>query len=262
MKESIAISIVTYNSTETFKTLENLAKEILPHFKAQVFLFDNHSDENFRARLKTFESEKIQITYHTENTGFGFGHNYNARLTDAEYLVVCNPDILIDRESFQLLLEHIASHPETAFAAPKVLNPDGSSQYLIRQKLDVFDYMLRFIPFKLIKKIFDKRLAFYECREITERDTDQEILFASGCFMFYRKADFDAVKGFDERFFMYFEDNDICQKTRKLGKKIMYLPHAKVVHFYSRDSHKSGKVFSIFMRSMKAYFDKWGWRFF
>lgn len=213
-------------------------------------------------QLKKYETNNIHITFYPQNKGFGFGHNYNAKRINADYLVICNPDVLIDPKSFRLLYDYLENNSDTALVAPKVLYPDGSTQYLIRQKLDVFDYMLRFIPIQFIKKIFDERLAFFESRAITDKNENQEILFASGCFMFYRKPDFEAIGGFDEQFFMYFEDNDICQKTRQYGKKIVYIPKSKVVHFYGRDSHKNGKVFTIFMKSMKTYFDKWGWQFF
>lgn len=63
-----------------------------------------------------------------------------------------------------------------------MLNEDGTTQYLVRQKLDVFDYMLRFIPFQFVKKIFDKRLSIYECRDLSDTETT-DIKMGSGCFM-------------------------------------------------------------------------------
>lgn len=260
--KKIAISVVTFNSAEAFKTINNLVHEILPTIPSELFIFDNNSDDAFKERLAKYAGPQIKITFYQENKGFGFGHNYNAKLTDSPYLVVCNPDILIDSQSLVGLYNYIEENSATALVAPKVLYPDGTTQYLMRQKLDVFDYMLRFIPFQFVKKVFHKRLAFFETRELTELTTPQKIPFVSGCFMFYRKKDFDAIQGFDERFFMYFEDNDICQRTRKSGKDITYVPQASVIHFYGRDSHKSRKVFMIFIRSMVTYFNKWGWRFF
>ncbi|WP_265458400.1 glycosyltransferase family 2 protein [Enterococcus sp. HY326] len=258
----IALSVVTYNSSDAFKTIDNLITEILPHFSAELFIFDNNSTPDYQEKLQAYASEQVTITFYPENKGFGFGHNHNARLTDSEYLVICNPDILIDQHSLKALYDYMEENAEAALSAPKVLYPDGTTQYLMRQKLDVFDYMLRFIPFQFVKDIFKKRLAFFETREQTDRTEIQQIPFVSGCFMFYRKKDFDQIAGFDERFFMYFEDNDICQKTRQSGKEIMYVPQASVIHFYGRDSHRSRKVFMIFMCSMVSYFNKWGWRFF
>lgn len=259
---NLAISIVTYNSKEIFKTLNSLQKELKDHPEVEVYVFDNHSSEEYQKKLREYESDHFTITFFAENKGFGFGHNYNARLANEELFLVCNPDVLINQKSVALMVDYMKKHPEVSLTAPKVLNADGTPQYLMRQKLDVFDYMIRFVPFKAVKKIFDDRLSKYECREVTDSDEIQEVLFVSGCFMLFQKKDFDAINGFDERFFMYFEDNDICRRLRDAGGKIIYLPQATIIHFYGKEAHKSRKIFGIFMRSMKTYFDKWGWQFF
>ncbi|MGH2227174.1 glycosyltransferase family 2 protein, partial [Enterococcus faecalis] len=69
------------------------------------------------------------------------------------------------------LLDRIKIDKNIAVVSPKVLNEDGTTQYLVRQKLDVFDYLLRFIPFQFVKKIFDKRLCIYECRDLSDTET-------------------------------------------------------------------------------------------
>ncbi len=255
----IAISIVTYNSKDIFKTLDNLQKEILPNFKATVYLFDNNSNDAFKEKLKSYAGPQVKINFYGDNKGFGFGHNTNMQEATEPYVLICNPDILVSQESFSTLYEYLKQTPDILLA-PKVVNTDGSTQYLVRRRLAVFDYVLRFIPFKFVKKMFNKRLAYFECRDLT--DEIQEINYASGCFMFTRKSDYDEVGGFDDDFFMYFEDNDICNRYRQQGKKIMYNPFAEVIHFYGKEAHKSSKVFKIFIRSMIHYFNKWGWKFF
>lgn len=255
----ITISIVTYNSKDIFKTLDGLTKEILPNFPCKMMIFDNHSSEEFKKKLEKYESDQVKINFYNENKGFGFGHNYNAKNCDTEYFLICNPDILVDEKNFAILWEYLQKN-NNLMLAPKVVYPNGEMQYLVRRRLAVFDYILRFIPFNFVKKLFNKRLSYFECRDLTEEI--QEIQFASGCFMFTRTKDFLEVGGFDERFFMYFEDNDLCQKYRQSGKEIIYNPQAKVIHFYGKEAHKSSKVFKIFLNSMRQYFNKWGWKFF
>lgn len=141
-----------------------------------------------------------------------------------------------------------------------MLNVDGTVQHLFRRRLTVLDYFLRYLPHSFVKKYFDKRMARYECRDLT--NDIQEVNFASGCFLFLRRVDFLAVSGFDTRFFMYFEDNDFCQKLRFKGKKIIYYPDAEIIHFYGKEAHRSKKLFFIFLSSMRKYFNKWGWNFY
>ncbi len=250
---------MTYNSPDVFVTLDNFKSEILPNFAAHIYIFDNNSNDDYQQKLAKYQNEMITIHFAPDNAGFGHGHNYNIDHCTEEFMLICNPDILVDQESFELLLVQ-ASAQEHAMLAPSVLYPDGSEQYLVRRKLDVFDYILRFIPFGFIKRLFDKRLAYFECRDLTSEM--QEVMFVSGCFMLTRRQDLVDVDGFDERFFMYFEDNDLCQKYRHASKKIVYLPEASVVHYYGKEAHKSMKVFKIFISSMIKYFNKWGWKFF
>ncbi|MBP1043680.1 glycosyltransferase family 2 protein [Vagococcus sp. BWB3-3] len=257
--KTIAISIVTYNSQDVFETLDNIVTKIMPYIKTNIYVFDNNSSDEYKKKLKSYGTQ-MSIHYHHENMGFGFGHNYNASKCNDEYFIVYNPDILADHETLIKMHDFMEDQVEVGMCVPKVLNKDGSIQYLIRKRLNLFDYMLRFIPFKFIRRLFDKRLANYECRDLS--DERQEILFGSGCFMFFRTSIFKKIKGFDERFFMYFEDNDICQRLRAANEKIYYLPDATVIHFYAKGAHKSKKLFSIFIKSMVQYFNKWGWTFF
>lgn len=259
IKNNIAISIVSFNSKDIFQTLDNLIEKILPYFACTVYIIDNNSEPSYKEKLALYQSERILIEFYPKNMGFGFGHNKIASNLEEEFLLVCNPDILVDCKNLEYMVEFLKSN-QRILVAPKVVYPNGDIQYLFRRKLDVFDYALRFIPSKTIKKIFNKRLAYFECRDLSEEI--QEVKFASGCFMLMRTTEFREVAGFDERFFMYFEDNDLCQKFRLSNMKIIYLPDAKVIHSYGKEAHKSKTVFKIFMSSMLSYFNKWGWKLF
>ena len=199
------------------------------------------------------------ITFYPENNGFGFGHNHNLLNAQEEYFVIFNPDIILKREDLLKMLENLEKDPTIALMVPKVLNPDGTTQHLIRDRVSVFDYALRFIPFKFVKELFSKRLASYECRNLPE-DRFVDIRIGSGCFMVIRSAAFKEVNGFDDRYFMYFEDYDLCLELKKRKKRIVYTPFSRVVHYYERGAHKNSKLFKIFIKSMIKYFNKWGWR--
>lgn len=260
--EKVLISIVTYNSKEIFKTLDNLKREVIPFFSVQVRIFDNNSKASYVKKINSYASDEISITNSDSNLGFGWGHNENfKKRTDEKIFIVCNPDILINRESFATLVTNFSSFNETVeMLTPKVLFPDGTTQHLVRRRLDVFDYALRFQPFQFLKRIFSNRMANFACEDMT--DTRQTINFGSGCFMVIKSEAFAKLDGFDTKFFMYFEDNDFCVRLRQGGGRIMYVPDAPVIHFYAKEAHHSFKVFRIFIKSMIYYFNKWGWEFF
>lgn len=260
MKKQVVISIVTYNSRHIFEVLDSLKKELANKPNYRVVIFDNHSDSDFQSKLKKYE-DSATIHFNDENKGFGYGHNVNLMNAPEDYYLVFNPDILFKEEEIVKLVQLMEEMPQAGICVPKVLNDDGTTQYIVRQRFTLFDYLLRFVPFNFIKKLFDKRLRSYECRDLSETEITK-VKSGSGCFMLIRGSLYNKIGGFDERYFMYFEDNDICLETWKNGYEVIYTPFAEVTHFYEKGAHKSKKLFSIFMKSMRQFFNKWGWKFF
>lgn len=256
---SILISIVTYNSEHIFKVLDQLKSEFKENKNKDlaVKIFDNNSTNEYKKKLKMYK-DFATITFYDENKGFGFGHNYNLLDSKEDYFLVFNPDVILKKKELEKLVEVIKSSSSIGLVVPKVLNDDGTTQHLIRNKITVFDFFLRFIPFSFVKSLFNKRLKKYECRDLPT-DKNSEIKMGSGCFMLLKSQAYKKIKGFDDQFFMYFEDNDLCLRLREAGYKIIYCPQATIIHFYEKGAHKNKKLFKIFMTSMYKFFTKWGW---
>jgi GT2 family glycosyltransferase len=259
-KPICTISIVTYNSQHIFNVLDNIKEEFGTDERFKIVVFDNNSNAEYKKKLEEYRNF-AEITFNDENKGFGFGHNYNLLHADETYFVVFNPDIILKKEILLEMIDQMEQDQSISMMVPKVLNSDGTKQHLIRNRVSVFDYALRFIPFKIVKNIFRTRLSTYECRDIPD-DILSEVLIGSGCFMLIKGIDFKAVGGFDDRYFMYFEDYDLCLELNKKGKKIIYNPFVSVIHYYERGAHKNFKLFKIFMESMYKFFNKWGWKWY
>ncbi|MBO0423889.1 glycosyl transferase family 2 [Enterococcus plantarum] len=260
MNDRITISIVTHNSRHIFDVLDNLKTELGLESNYDIHIFDNASEQSYIEKLEQYGSF-ILLHRAEENNGFGYGHNQILKKVATRYAVIFNPDVLITKKALDEMIQRIKAEEQLAAVCPKVLNSDGTTQYLVRQKLDVFDYMLRFVPFQSVKKLFDKRLSYYECRDLPD-DRTSYIKMGSGCFMVIDIDKFKQVGGFDERFFMYFEDNDLCLSFGKAGYNILYTPFETVIHLYEKGAHKNKDLFKIFLHSMIKFFNKWGWRFF
>ena len=258
---NVTVSIVTHNSDKIFSSLDALIETLGENQTIQIKIFDNASEAGYRKRLSSYLAYPfVSINFHDENKGFGFGHNVNL-LNTSGYGIIFNPDIILSENQLEKMVEHLAEQSNCALLAPMILNEDGTTQYLMRDHLNVFDYILRFVPFKSVKKLFDKRLAKFECRDLPD-DRDSYVRMISGCFMVVDLAKFNEIAGFDERYFMYFEDNDLCRKVEQAGYQVMYSPQFSVVHLYERGAVKSRKLFFVFLQSMGKYFHKWGWQFF
>ena len=261
-EQPILISIVTANSKKIFQTLDTLIASLNDQSNIEILIFDNYSTPDYQERLKDYlRYPYLSIHFNTENKGFGYGHNYNLLSSQSSYAVIFNPDVLVEEKTIVELVQLLKAHPECAMLAPKILNEDGTTQHLIRQRLAVFDYILRFIPFHFVKQLFDKRLATFECRDLP-KDSNSYVRMISGSFMVVDVEKFKEIKGFDERYFMYFEDNDLCLKAEKAGYKLLYTPEYSIIHLYGRGAHRNFKLFCVFLTSMRSFFNKWGWTFF
>ena len=260
-KNNVIISIVTYNSKNVFKLLKKLKNEIGFDKKYLVIVFDNNSDNDFIKKLNFFVPWII-LYKSKKNLGFGYGHNFILKKNkNSKYAFIINPDVLINKRCFEELLKKILINKRIGIVCPKILNFDGTIQYIIRKKITLFGLILRFLYKKKIY-IFKKYLYKYECRNILEKNKNIYIKICSGCFMLIDLKKFKNVNGFDEKFFLYFEDSDLCLKFLKFNYYILYIPYENIIHLYERGEYKNFKLFKQFIKSMIIFFNKWGWKIF
>lgn len=195
-----------------------------------------------------------------KNLGFGKGHNLALKQladVDAPYHLILNPDIGFALDALGRLADVMDSHPDVGLVMPKVIYPDGSNQFLCKLLPAPIDLALRrFLPGPW-KGIARKRTSLYELRFL-DCDEPAYVPSLSGCFMFARRSVLERVGGFDERFFLYMEDVDLCR--RMLGvSRLLYWPDVIVEHIHQMGSYRNRKLLLLHIRSAIQYFNKWGW---
>ncbi len=204
----------------------------------------------------------LTLNYHFRGENAGYGRAHNRAIFSAEpskcHLVI-NPDVLIPRGTVRTLLRFMEGHPDVGMVCPRILNADGTDQYLNKRYPNVLDLFLRrFVPDALHPPM-KHRLDRYEMRDVGyDQACDVEVM--SGAFMLCRTRVLKEVCGFDPRYFLYFEDFDLSRKFRQAGFRTVYCPEVSVTHYWSRGAHKSMRMTLIFMISMHRYFSKWGWK--
>lgn len=243
-------SIVTYNNMstidETLKTLYEYTKDI--NFK--LYVVDNNSTDGTVEHIKE-NYPQVEVVALKENIGFGAGHNKAVRMVDSDYHVIINPDIVFIENSIKKMVDYLENNEDIGVLSPKICFPDGREQ-ILGKKDPHFKYILASRlrgdePGELLKKY-----AMLDC-DLT-KPTDIEN--ASGCFMVFRTSILKKIGGFDERYFMYFEDADITRKARKYSR-VVYYPEAVVSHVWNRDSKHNFKLLAIHIHSMLKYYWKW-----
>ena len=251
----ISCSIVLYHNPpeEIRKAVESF---LSCSKRIKLYLVDNSQDDSLRYQ---FISPQIEYIFNGKNLGYGAAHNLaieKARKNSLYHLVM-NPDIEFKPETIDRLFDFMELNPEVGLVMPKVLYPNGSVQYLCKRVPTPTDLILRrFVP-GAIKFLFRKNLSAYELRD-KDYDSIMEVPNLSGCFMFIRTEVFGNVGLFDERYFLYLEDTDLCRRITEHYPTVYY-PLENIIHGYGRASYKSFKLLSHHLSSSIKYFNKWGW---
>lgn len=250
----ITASIVTYHTP--VGELSQLLKCVTQSNIDTLYLIDNSSNDSLRELSGMFP--KVIYIY-SDNLGFGHGHNIAIRKSieiNADYHVVINPDVYWEEAVIERLCEFMDEHRDCGLVMPKVLYPNGEVQYLCKllpTPMDLFGR--RFLP----KGIQKRRNARFELHA-TGYDEVMEVPSLSGCFMFIRVEILKKVGEFDERYFMYAEDLDLCRRIGALSKTFYY-PRVSIYHAYGKGSYKDWKLLKYHICSVIKYFNKWGWIF-
>jgi hypothetical protein len=260
----LSISIVTFNSARTIAaTLDSLQNHFPAWEDGRLIVVDNHSTDNTPVLLRAYAERWPHLTLiqNADNVGFGTAHNQALRQVTSRYHVVCNPDIVFTEDVFTPLIGFMDQDPLIGILCPRFLNPDGSLQPLNRRNPTVLDLMLRrFLPDKWRGRCVKKRMDAYEMRDVGYADSCN-VPFMTGAFMFCRTEALRRVGGFDERFFLYFEDADLSRQMQARGFRTIYVPGASVTHNWERLAHRSWRMAWVFSINALRYFLKWGFRF-
>ena len=172
---------------------------------------------------------KVQIVDNSNNVGFSKANNQGAKIAQGEFLFILNPDIILEKQASNSMYRYICSHREIGALGPKVLNPDGSLQYSCRRYPTLWTGL--FNRYSILSKLFPKNRFTnqYLMLDFDHNETSP-VDWLSGCCLMIPKSVFEKVNGFDENYFLFNEDVDLCRMIHKIGKKVIYYPEAKVVH--------------------------------
>lgn len=222
---------------------------------AEIRIVDNRSDDGTAELLQQYEG-RVRVTYNPHRAGYGANHNLNLRQTGAPYFVIMNADMLVEEDTFVRLAAFMDAHPDAGMVSPRFLGEDGTVQGSNKRLPAVWDLFLRrFVPGP-IRRRFQRRLDAYEMRDVGY-DAVCDVPFLSGAFLFCRTAVLERLGGFDEGFFLYFEDVDLCRRVARTHRT-MYFPGVSVTHFWKRAAHKNWRFTWYFISSAARYFRKWG----
>lgn len=247
----ISASIVLYN--EDLKILTKTVNCFLgiPYPK-KLYLIDNTNDSRFR---DIFNHKSIQYIGNKKNKGFSAGHNQVLPLikNQSSFHLILNPDVFFKAVIFDKLIQKLKEDVNLSMIAPAVTFPNGNKQYTVRKYPNLLDLFAR--KFNLLKnRIHNQEYRYLDLTKSFYPDA------VHACFMLFKTEDFLKIKGFDERYFLYMEDIDVCKKIDAIGNKKMYYPNVEIKHVLKKGSSRDVKLFFSHINSVFKYFLKWNFK--
>ncbi|MBI4016822.1 MAG: glycosyltransferase family 2 protein [Candidatus Aenigmarchaeota archaeon] len=234
----VTICIVAYNSPTLDSCLESITKTAknIPH---EIFVVDNNSKIH-KPNLQD-KYPGVKFIFNEKNVGFGRANNQAIHLAGGNFILITNPDLILEKNTIPELVNYLLRNKHVKIAAPKLLNGDGSVQLSCRKFPTPFISIGRRLPW-IRKKIIDEETAGFN-HELTGK-----VDWASGACLMLRGKQY-----FDQRYFLYFEDVDLC----RTAKEVHYVPTAQATHLAVYASNKLSPALIHHTASMIKYYLKW-----
>lgn len=251
----VSIVIVNYNVRDFLEQCLHSVFRAADGIDSEVFVVDNHSVDGSQAMVRN-KFPQVNLIENKENLGFSRANNQALIRVRGEYVLILNPDTVLEEETIRKCVLFMDSHPEAGALGVKMIN--GKGQFLPESKRALPTPAVAFYKMFGLAKLFPNSQKFGKYH-LTYLDTDKihavEIL--SGAFMFIRKEALDKAGIFDEDFFMYGEDIDLSYRITKEGYLNYYYPETTIIHYKGESTKKSSINYVLmFYKAMLVFAGK------
>lgn len=257
-----SIVILNYKSKGlTLNCIKSIKESDFGGLKNEIIVVDNNSSDSI-GEILSWQYPDIKFIKNKENLGMGEGNNKGIKKASGKYIIVMNPDTIAFCDTFRILFDFMEKNKDVGIVGPLQYNPDKSIQNSCYKFPSFFIPVYRRTPIGKMK-FARKKVDKYLMKDFNHKST-REVDWLLGSFLFIRSSALEKVGLFDKRFFMYFEDTDLCRRFWKKKFRVVYNPNAKIIHNHIRQSaqdpwykffvNKSARCHII---SWIKYFRKW-----
>lgn len=252
----MSLAIVSYkNKTDITECLSSLYAFVSPK-DIDVYIINNSQFGDLDSLAIKFP---VKIIQGRGNVGFGAGHNQVIPFLVSRYHAIVNPDIIFTENPFKEILSFMKSHEDVGCVSPIMYSSNGKMQPVYRREISLKSLFCRYMPMPFAAIPYIKKCKMHQTMSDVEKTHPFECEFIQGSFLVVKTEMFKGLQGFDERFFMYAEDADLCKRIRKTHK-VMCDPNCRIVHKWEKQSHRNLKLLNIHVQSLIKYINKWGWK--
>jgi len=251
----VSVIIVNYNVKEFLQNLLYSLQKATKNLETEIIIVDNASDDGSVELIKE-KFPYVKLIASPVNLGFGKANNEALKIAAGKYLFILNPDTLVQEDTLDELVAFFEKTPDAGLIGCKILNPDGSLQLACRRSFP--GPWTSFCKVSGLSSIFPKSRLFarYNLTYLDENEIC-EVDAISGSCMLLRKDVYNKTGGFDEQFFMYGEDLDLCYRIQKSGSKVYYVPTTKIIHYKGESTKRSSlDEIKVFYGAMSLFVNK------
>ncbi len=242
----VSIILVNYNGAEVLPDCINSIEKFMPISDCEIIIVDNASNDGSPELVA--HNPHVNLIKLSENLGFGAGNNAGARIATGEFLLLLNTDTILTSNILPHLINLIDTRPEVGIIGPKLLNADGSLQISISPAIGIKGE-------SQARQLNDDYEKNHNIRAIEQKfQKTQEVDIVVGAAFFIRADLFHTLGGFDEKFFMYFEESDLCQRAQNIGYKILYTPDVSLIHLKGYSIQKAANAMAVEYRRSQIYY--------
>ncbi len=259
----VSVVIVNYKLKEkAINCLKSIYEADYGNYQFEVILVDNDSNDGIKKEVKD-RFPQVNFIQTGANLGMGKGNNIGLKKASGEYLLILNPDIIVQKDSIKKMCDRFKRDKNVGMLGPKLLYPDGDHQDSCFRFPEILTPVYRRTP---LGKFFLNNIDKFLMREYN-MNTEVEADWLMGSCLLTSRSVLDEVGMFDDRFFMYFEDTDLCRRIKEVGLKVLYYPDVSIYHYHGRGSAENSwylapfnnKLARIHIESWAKYF--WKWKF-
>ncbi|CEK12662.1 glycosyltransferase family 2 protein [Chthonomonas calidirosea] len=266
----LSVIILNWNTCELLQACLQSLFESSETVSFEVIVVDNASEDESR-EMVTQHFPQVRLLVNPRNVGFGAGNNAALPYARGRYLLFLNSDTLVTKGSLSALVRFADEHPDIGIVGPKLLNADGSLQYSCRRYPNLAAGLFRNT---LLGRLFpNNRFAADYLMKDWDHASVRDVDWVSGAALFIRRELVEQIGGFDEDFYMYCEDVDLCWRAthtplpdrlrNALGKgaqahwRVVYFPEAVIYHYIGKSSDKvPTRMTYEFHRSQYIFYKK------
>ena len=254
---NLSIIIINYNTAHFINQTINAIYKSSIDINYEIIVIDNKSQDN-SLELLNESYPNIKLIQNPKNYGFAKAVNIAVEHCNGKYILLLNPDTIVEIKSIQTLYNSLISDSQIAVVGAKIIDSNGKFQLSSRRAYPGFFTSL--FQVTGLSYLFPKSriMGRYNYTYIPN-DISHEVDSVSGACMMFSKDHFISLNGFDEDYFLFFEETDFCIRTKNAGKKILYNADAKTIH-YRGESMKTApfNVNNIFFDSLIIFYNKQG----